>query len=58
MKDYVNKTIKHFDELSVIPGDDAAIGEFKRSVYERFGATPNRDRAPIEEEIEPLDELF
>ena len=53
----MNKPIKHSNDLSIIAGDDKALGDFKMSIFDRLGTvlTLNKDRAPIEKEVEPID---
>ena len=36
----MNKPLENFDELRLIVGDDFANGEFKKSVYDKFGKIP------------------
>ncbi|XP_020273474.1 uncharacterized protein LOC109848413 isoform X1 [Asparagus officinalis] len=67
LKDYVNKPLKHFDDLSVIIGDAFATGEFRKGVYNKFGGIPaqtinidsdeHKEDAPNNQETSPSEPI-
>ncbi|ONK80186.1 uncharacterized protein A4U43_C01F14860 [Asparagus officinalis] len=57
LKDYVNKPLKHYDDLKLIIGDDFVTGEFKKNAYDNFEGVANEVidlDLPVENDSSPI----
>lgn len=41
LKEFVNKPLKHYDEMKIICGDDHATGSYRKVIFEQFGGNNN-----------------